>query len=129
MQWWINMKIADANIILRYLLNDNEELSERAADILENNEIFIPNEVIAEVIYVLKGVYKIESNEISDTLIELFKYENLQFSNLEVLIKALNLFGKGKIDFVDALLYAYNRVNGHEVYTFDKKLNKLLKHN
>lgn len=29
-QWWKDMKIADANIILRYLLNDHETLSEEA---------------------------------------------------------------------------------------------------
>ena len=27
----IEMKIADANVVLRYLLNDNEELSDKAA--------------------------------------------------------------------------------------------------
>ncbi len=48
------MKITDANIILRYLLNDNEELSDKAAIIIENNEVFLPNEVIAEIVYVLK---------------------------------------------------------------------------
>jgi len=30
------MKIVDANIILRYLLNDSDDLSESAAEILEN---------------------------------------------------------------------------------------------
>ncbi len=30
------MKIGDANIILRYLLNDHEELSEEANQIIEN---------------------------------------------------------------------------------------------
>ncbi|MGI6406514.1 MAG: hypothetical protein ACOX2E_08705 [Syntrophaceticus sp.] len=38
------MKIVDANIVLRYLLNDTEDLSEKAANLLENNEVFVPNE-------------------------------------------------------------------------------------
>ncbi len=29
-QRWKDMKIADANIVLRYLLNDTEKLSEKA---------------------------------------------------------------------------------------------------
>ena len=37
------MKIADANIVLRYLLNDTEELAKKATEILENNEVYIPN--------------------------------------------------------------------------------------
>ena len=52
MRWTINMKIVDANIVLRYLLNDAEDLSEKAIELLENNDVFIPNEVIAEIVYV-----------------------------------------------------------------------------
>lgn len=46
------MKIVDANIILRYLLNDHEELSDKATMIIEENEVLLPNEVIAEIVYV-----------------------------------------------------------------------------
>jgi len=42
------MKIVDANIVLRYLLDDSEKMSEKAAEILENNEVYVPNEVIAD---------------------------------------------------------------------------------
>jgi hypothetical protein len=42
-----------ANIILRYILNDHEELSEKAAEILENNEVTLKIEVAREVTYVL----------------------------------------------------------------------------
>ncbi|MEZ5535260.1 MAG: hypothetical protein R3F02_06505 [Thiolinea sp.] len=40
------MKLVDANIILRYLLDDHEELSPRAADILEQQEVTFPMEAI-----------------------------------------------------------------------------------
>ncbi len=33
------MIIVDTNIILRYLLNDNEELNKRAVEIVYNNEL------------------------------------------------------------------------------------------
>ena len=119
------MKIADANIILRYLLNDNEDLSEKAAAIIENNEILLPNEVIAEIVYVLEKVYKVKNEEISDILLELFKYTNIIVNDIEVLEEAFLLFGKRRLDFVDTLLYAYNKAKGYQVYTFDKKLNRL----
>lgn len=126
MRRWKNMKIVDANIVLRYLLNDIEELSEKAAEILENNEVFVPNEVIAEIVYVLEKVYKVDNNEISNTLKELFDYRNLEVNDLKIVEEALSLYGKKKIDFVDTLLYAYHKVKGYEIFTFDKKLNKLL---
>lgn len=120
------MKIADANIILRYLLNDNEELSEKATMIIENNEILLPNEVIAEIVYVLEKVYGVKNEEISDVLLELFRYTDIVVNDIEVLEEAFLLFRKRRLDFVDTLLYAYNKVKGYEVYTFDKKLNGLL---
>mgnify|MGYP000901351319 FL=1 len=120
------MKIADANIILRYLLNDHETLSEEATAIIENNKVLLPNEVIAEIVYVLEKVYEVGNNEISDTLLELFKFENIAVNDIEVLEEAFLLFSRRRLDFVDTLLYAYNKVKGYEVYTFDKKLKKLL---
>ena len=120
------MKIADANIVLRYLLNDTEELEEKATEILEKNEVFLPNEVIAEVVYVLEKVYEVKNDEISDTLKELFEYDNIELSDLALLQAALDLYGNKQLDFVDTLLYAYNKVKGYRIYTFDKKLKKLL---
>lgn len=125
-QWWICMKIIDANIILRYLLNDHDELSAKAATIIEDNEVLLPNEVIAEVVYVLEKVYNVKNEEICDTLLALFKYKNFTVDDFEVLEEALLLFSRRRIDFVDTLLYAYNKVKGHQVFTFDKKLKKLL---
>lgn len=120
------MKIADANIVLRYLLNDTEELAEKAAEILENNEVIIPNEVIAEIVYVLEKVYKVKNDEISDTLKNLFQYSNIKVPDLDIVGEALNLYGKKKLDFVDTLLYAYYKIKGYKVYTFDKQLSELL---
>lgn len=121
------MIIIDANIILRYLLNDTEELATKATDIIENNKVLIPNEVIAEVVYVLEKVYKVKNDDISRILKELFQYDNLKVDDLEVIETALELYGRRRFDFVDTLLYAYNRVRSYEVCTFDKRLSKLLK--
>jgi len=71
------MKIVDANVVLRYLLNDTEPLAEIATEILENNEVFVPTEVVAEIVYVLEGVYKVKRETIVSTLIEFFQCENI----------------------------------------------------
>lgn len=120
------MKIVDANIVLRYLLNDFEEFTQKATEIIENNDVFIPNEVIAEVVYVLEKVYEVSNIEISTTLKELFRYDNFSLSDTEVVEVALALYGSRRLDFVDTLLYAYGKAKGYEVFTFDKKLKNLL---
>jgi len=40
--------------------------------------------------------------------------------------EAFKVYGAGKLDFVDTILYAYSKVNKDEIYTFDKKLSQLL---
>ncbi|KJS20909.1 MAG: twitching motility protein PilT [Clostridiaceae bacterium BRH_c20a] len=60
------MKIVDANVILRYLLNDVHEMAEKATQLLENNEVYIPNEITAEVVYVLEKIYKVGREDISN---------------------------------------------------------------
>ncbi len=47
----------DTNYIVRYLINDNIEMADIAEDILTNKSVFISNEILAEVVYVLFGVY------------------------------------------------------------------------
>jgi predicted nucleic acid-binding protein len=45
-----NMVIVDANIVLRYLLDDHPELSPKAADILEQHSVTLPIEAACEVV-------------------------------------------------------------------------------
>lgn len=123
---WKSMKIIDANIILRYLLNDVEDLSEKAEEIIENNDVFVPNEVIAEVVYVLEKVYKVERIEIDNYLTEFFEKQNISVLDKKVLFAALKLFSSKKLDFVDTILYAYAKVKDYEIFTFDKKLKKTI---
>ena len=54
-RWLKNMAkvLVDTNVILRYILNDNEDMAMEAANIIKNGAITLP-EVLAEVVYVLK---------------------------------------------------------------------------
>jgi len=120
------MHIADANVVLRYLLFDNAELAAQAADIIEKTEIFIPFEVVAEIVYVLEKVYKIRRKEISNSILELFQYENIGTNDDSILLKAMGIFSSSKMDFVDTLLCGYSEVRGDDVITFDKEINRFL---
>jgi predicted nucleic-acid-binding protein len=120
------MNIVDANLILRYLLQDAVQFIDQARDKIENHHIFIPNEVIAEVVYVLEKVYKVERVHILDTLQNLLSYNNISTHDRSILIEALKVYSEIKIDFVDSLLFAYSKIGGHSVFTFDKKLNQML---
>jgi predicted nucleic-acid-binding protein len=122
------MTIVDANIFLRYLLQDDPDLFQTAQSFIEKKEIFIPNEIIAEVVYVLEKVYKVERKDIREAWDKLLLYQNLNFVNESILMIALKQYVESRIDFVDALLVGYSETGQYEIETFDKKLkNKLQK--
>ena len=120
------MVIIDANVILRYLLNDVEDLAIKSKHIIEKLHVFIPNEIVAEVVYVLQKFYEVPRNKISLRLIELVKFENIDLPNKAIIIKALDIYKSKKIDFVDCILCAYNKVETIEIKTFDKELLKCI---
>ncbi len=120
------MNLVDANVILRYLLDDGGEVSEQASRIIENEEIFIPNEVIAEVVYVLEKVYKAERKDICKSLGELIQNDNIKTNDQHVISTALKTYYEKKIDIVDAILLAYSKLKKYKIFTFDKKLKKLI---
>ena len=121
------MIIFDANMILRYLLDDDQMMSEKAEEYLNTNRVRVTIEVIAEVVYVLKGVYKLERKEISQILKDFLTLVECQ--EKEVLNLVLDTYSNHNLDFIDSVLYSYNKVKNIEIATFDKKLLKLISSN
>ena len=121
------MKILDTNMILRFLLDDNAEMAEQVENIINSNKVLILPEVVAEVIYVSVKVYKLGRKDVSDGLIALLDMDNVETNCGNALYKAIKLYSRVSLDFVDCLLCAYHTVLGYEICTFDKKLNNLIK--
>jgi len=120
------MVMIDANIILRIILKDNQEMVDASLDFIKNNNVFIKNEILAEVIYTSVKFYKMDKSEICEFISILIDDERIITESKELILCALNLFKIRSLDFVDCLLYAYNKIFGYKIFTFDKKLNKLL---
>lgn len=118
------MVVLDANVILRYLLNDNEAMAREAESIIKTEVTMVPIEVIAEVVYVLKGVYSVDRIKIRDALMEFLS--EVTVAEKEIIQVGLDTYAENKLDFVDCILYAYSCVKKYDIKTFDKKLNKLL---
>lgn len=120
------MSLVDANVVLRYLLDDHEELSGKAADILEKHSVTLPVEVGCEVVYVLQKVYAVERKDIQQQMSGLIKEGLVSMDKPGVFLKALECYGDSTLDFVDTLLLAYQLLEGQEIFTFDGKLLKQL---
>lgn len=120
------MRVIDANIILRIILRDNEELFERAKSVIRMEKCTVFNEIAAEVVYVLNRVYKIDRKELAEAVLEILGVENIEPDEPEVLKAALKAYAGNSLDFADCLLIGYHMVYGCEICTFDAKLNKAL---
>ena len=125
-----SIKIVDANVILRYLLEDDEKFFEKAESIFDEAlnlkvEILLKEVVIAEVVYVLEKFYKVDRKEISQTLKNLITLRGIKTENKNFILKALDIYRGKNLDFVDCILCAMSEQ--YDIETFDKKLNKCIK--
>jgi len=86
----------------------------------------IPNEVIIEACYVLNKLYNVEKEIIYTLVIELMVQDNIFFTDRSLIYETFKAYSKANIDLVDCILYAYSKIEGYEIKTFDKKLEKLI---
>jgi len=120
------MLILDTNAILRYMLSDNLDMATKVNEIITSNRVMVRYEVVAEVVYVLEGVYSLPRSKVKDSINTFLSVPNVETESKSVLLLALESYADKNIDFVDCLLYAFKALQGYDVFTFDKKLNKLL---
>ena len=116
-------RLLDANAILRYILDDVQEQSDKVEEVINDGAFTIP-EVIAEVVYVLNGVYSVDRKKISVILRDFTNEIDIQ--DRGVVLSALEFYSQTNLDYVDCVLLARNKVLNDIVFTFDRKLkNKL----
>lgn len=120
------MRIVDANVALRYLLDDHEVLSKRAAEIIDGNQFDLPIEVFCEVVFVLEKVYKAAREDICGQLTGFLEATNNNLPHREVVLAALRTYSERRLDFVDCLLAGYAEVEKAEICTFDNELRRFI---
>ncbi len=121
----------DANVILRYILHDDEQLAAKARTIwsgVEDGHIVAVCDpvTLAEVVFVLSSVYELPNDAISEALIPLLQIEGVVIDQRERYLEALRLFGSSVKHFGDACACAaaLGECDGR-LYSFDRKLNSV----
>ena len=113
----------DANAILRFLLRDIENQAQTVRKYVnKGSETSV--EVLAEVVYVLSGVYDVSRKDIAAALLGLC--DDVYVDRADEVCMAAAVFERTKLDFVDCLIVARARLTEQEILTFDKKLSKEL---
>ncbi len=104
-------------------MHDDHELFAKAEDAIRAGAFLLP-EVLAEVVYVLCGVYSVDRPIVAEKLQILLT--EVESDHPDALAAALSTFASTKLDFVDCLLAGYHECRADRVVTFDRKLNRLI---
>lgn len=118
------MVYADANIIVRYIINDDAEMAAKAEDAINSRTAFVLPEVFAGITYVLTKVYGIDRSAVADSMLELLDF--VFTTAPEIMRKTFEYYRESKLDFVDCILAAYKVLERKEILSFDKKLNNFI---
>jgi len=120
----------DANYFLRFILKDNlaqwkiaNNYFEKAKQ--EKIKLVFLTEVILEIEYVMRKVYKLNRKLIFKYISTLLIINSFEVIDREVLKLALLTYLDKNIDFVDAILFYKSKNRQAEVLSFDKDFDKM----
>ncbi len=125
-----NTVMIDANVILRYLLKDNDFLYKKSEALFDDiftgrKKALVIHPVIAEVVYVLQKLYKVSKEEIAEVLTEFLKMKGIKTHDEGTVFESFEIFKNRNMDYVDCLLCAYGKE--YKVVSFDRDLKKCLR--
>ncbi len=128
----------DTNVLLRYLLQDDDIQSKKATKLISgSNKVLITDVVLVEAIWTLKGKkYKASKEQLLLVVSQLFREPNIFFEDGRSVWRALNVYRqtqpikvgskKRDADFLDALIVEKSKTIASNVndtykglYTFD----------
>ncbi len=121
------MIAVDTNVLVRALVDDPGQPAQvKAAKALikEAAEVFIPQIVQAETVWVLETVYDLKHDDVYMVLDTLALNSAYIIEHEQLFIEALGMFRKGKADFADYLILAAAKKEDIALVTFDKRLSK-----
>jgi len=121
----------DANVLVRYLVQDDPLQSRKANEVFENrlaveNPGFISVVAMAETVWVLKRAYKFPDHEIATAIERILQMEILVVENEQQVFTAMIVLKSGTNLFADALIGALAENAGcSRTLTFDRKVSRL----
>jgi predicted nucleic-acid-binding protein len=126
------MRGLDTNVLVRYLAQDDPDQSRRANSLLQEaasqgERCFINSVVLCELVWVLRGAYGYEKDEICMVIDKLLSTVEFSIEDKELAYRALEDYRSGG-DFADHLIGWRNQKAGCDItVTFDRNLKNSLR--
>lgn len=121
------MIAVDTNVLVRILVDDPKEqrqVSAARARARSAGQVFVPQIVQVETLWVLESAYGFAKEQILETLDRLGSNQAYVMEQPRSFDEALREFRNGTAAFSDYVVLASSRAAGHELATFDKRLLK-----
>lgn len=121
----------DANVILRFLTNDDPVKADACAKLLEKVErneyrVWLPDLVLADIIWTLERFYRTSKAEIAELLAPLVSLRGMYCADKESIHRALNIYTRHNIDWTDAFVAAQIVSQGAEtIYSYDRDFDRI----
>jgi predicted nucleic-acid-binding protein len=121
----------DTNVLVRFLVRDDEEQFKRAQTLIRREAhagtpAYISLLVLLETEWVLRSRYKLSKLEILGAFSDLLSAIEMSFENEPSIEEALFLWKDSTAQFADCLIGAHHRTQGcSATATFDKDAKKL----
>jgi predicted nucleic-acid-binding protein len=121
----------DTNVLVRFLVRDDEDQFERAQKLIKleiaaGRRVFVSLLVLLETEWVLRSRYSLQKNLIIEAISRLLDAADVRFEDEPAIEEALFIWKDATADFADCLIGAKNRRLGcRATATFDTKASKL----
>jgi predicted nucleic-acid-binding protein len=124
--------LVDTNIILRFLLRDDEHLFKIANSIFKSAEsgktkIYIDELVAAETVWALTSFYKQGKKDVCNLLLKLVTKNWLVNPRKNLIIESLRLCAVSNLSYIDSWIAVFSAAKKIKLETFDKGLSKQVK--
>ncbi len=121
--------LLDANVLVRFLVQDDHRQSPAATTLFERaeqQEIHLHLDVLAitEVVYVLIGRYGRSRIEVVNALLSIIQNIGVETMDRDMVTDALKRFGAKNVDFADVWLATRSAKLSLPVASFDRDLDK-----
>jgi predicted nucleic-acid-binding protein len=121
----------DTNVLVRFLVRDDEVQFEKARKLIKREiaagrRVFVSQLVLLETEWVLRSRYSLPKNLIIEAISGLLDAADVRFEDEPVIEEALFIWKDTTADFADCLIGAKNRRLGcRATATFDVKASRL----
>lgn len=124
------MKGLDTNVLVRYLVRDDERQAEKASayirkTVSSGESCFINHIVLCEMVWVLESAYSFSKKEIADVLEKMLITKQFEIESKDIVRQAVHDYSHGSGDLADYLIGRINHFKGCDVtLTFDRVLKQ-----